>query len=656
MSASASSHEVGAARLDGPAEGTRRVLLVGRPNSGKSSLYNLVTGGNARVGNFPGVTVDALEAEVAADGARLRLVDLPGIYSVDAATDPASDEGHARSFLEEAERIDGPMLVAQIADATQLALGLRLTAELLARRAPLALVVTQLDVLEREGRVIDTAALEAALGVPVLAVSARDPATRPRLLDFLARSAARGARSADRDRAVGREGRFDPEALAKSAVREREDANDVARRLRLRTDRIDRVLLHPLWGLTVFVGIMTLLFASVFLVAEPVTSLIDSANRALGGIIEGWLGEGLLSSLLIDGILGGAGTVLAFLPQIVILTLAMEVIDASGYLSRGAFLVDRLLRAAGLGGRSFVPLLTAHACAVPAIQATRAIRDPGQRLRTILVLPLMTCSARIPTYGLLIATFFAARGALWKGALFVSLYFAGILSGLIASLVLGRTVMRATRPLPLLLEMPAYRVPQARVVARVAGRTVMRFLKDVGSVILVASVVLWVLLSVPGPKMAGEAAPPNSSVRVERMHKSLAAFVGRELEPVTRAAGFDWRINVGLMGSFGARELMVSTMGVIFGIEGDDAKGDVGPLAERIRVARSSDGRPAYSAATGLALMAFFILACQCMSTLASIRRETHSVKWAVFVAVYTYVAAFALAVVVFRAARLVGL
>ena len=344
---------------------------------------------------------------------------------------------------------------------------------------------------------------------------------------------------------------------------------------------------------------------------------------------------------------------LAFLPQIVILTIAMELIDASGYLSRGTFLVDRLLRFAGLGGRSFVPLLTAHACAVPAISAARIIRDPGQRLRTILVLPLMTCSARIPTYGLLITTFFAERSAWIKGAMFVGLYFAGVLSAFVASLVLGRTVKRTGQTRPLVLEMPPYRMPQAPVVGRVAWRAATHFVKDVGSIILLSAVILWALLIVPGPGDA-HSAPPGASPRVVAMHGSLAASAGRLLEPVTRPAGFDWRLNVGLIGSFGARELMVGTMGVIFGIEG--GSDDTAPLSERLRDAKTVTGAPAYSAATALALMAFFVLACQCTSTLAAVRRETRSWRWPLFVLAYTYAAAWVAAVVVFQVASAAGL
>jgi ferrous iron transport protein B len=337
----------------------------------------------------------------------------------------------------------------------------------------------------------------------------------------------------------------------------------------------------------------------------------------------------------------------------VILTVALELVDASGYLARGAFLVDRLLRTAGLGGRSFVPLLTAHACAVPAIGATRIIRDPGQRLRTILVLPLMTCSARIPTYGLLIQTFFGQASPWAKAGIFVSLYFASILLGFIASLVIGKTVERAGRSLPLVLEIPSYRLPQASVVARVALRTCTRFLKEVGTGILVASLALWVLLTVPWPG-SDVPIPSDATPRVAAMHRSVAAHIGRALEPVTEHAGFDWRINVGLVGSFGARELMVSTMGVIFGIE--DTGDDTTPLAQKIRDAKTADGRPAYTPATGLALMAFFIVACQCISTVVAIRRETKSLRWPAFVLGYTYLVGFGLALVVRKLAELAGL
>lgn len=620
------------------------VALVGRPNAGKSSLYNLLTGGHAKVGNFPGITVDVLEADVALPGGeRLRLVDLPGVYTVEGEPDPESDEGHARRHLERLKAQGAPHLVAQVLDATHLALGLKLTLELRRRGAPLAVLVTQHDVLEAQGSTVDGAALAAALGVPVLTTSARQKGVVPGVLQFLG-DAVRAAKAPPTDA-------LDADALARQVLRPRADAKQALARVRRRTERLDAALLHPVLGPVLFLGLMVLLFASVYLVADPVSWAIDGLVGALGARVEAWLGPGLVTSLLVDGVLGGAGTVLIFLPQIVVLTVAMEVIEASGYLARGSFLIDRLLQLAGLSGRSFVPLLTAHACAVPAITSTRIIRDPGQRLRTILVLPLMTCSARIPTYGLFIAAFFAGQSALTRGALFVGLYFAGIASGLVASLVLGRTMKPTARVLPLVLELPPYRRPQARVMARLGWRAATRFVKDVGTVIVVAAVVLWALLSVPGPghAEAKAAAPAGASEKVVAMHGSVAAFVGRTLEPLTRPAGFDWRINIGLIGSFGARELMVGTLGVIFGIEGADD--EPAPLGEKLREAKAPSGQPAYGVPTALALMAFFVIACQCMSTVAAVRRETKSWRWAGFLLAYTYGVAYLMAVLVFQVA-----
>jgi ferrous iron transport protein B len=296
-----------------------------------------------------------------------------------------------------------------------------------------------------------------------------------------------------------------------------------------------------------------------------------------------------------------------------------------------------------------------HACAIPAISATRIIRDPRERLTTILVLPLMTCSARIPTYALVLSTFFAARGAWFKATIFVGLYFAGIVSGLVASLALRRTATKG-RSLPLVLEMPSYRLPQARVIARKGAQASWRFLRDVGTTILAVSAVLWALLTIPmpGTSVSRENPPAALQTPAPPIQRSIAAAVGKSLEPATAPLGFDWRINVGLIGSFGARELMVGTMGVIFGIE--NASDDPSPLSDRIRQAKKPNGAPAYSTRTALALLAFFVFACQCMSTVAAIRRETKTWRWPAFVLAYTYVVAYAAAFIVYQVGGLLGL
>jgi ferrous iron transport protein B len=617
------------------------IALIGRPNSGKSSLFNTVTGGDARVGNFPGVTVDILEAGVVLAGGRTATVaDLPGLYSIDAVIDPATDEGIANGFIERAGASGAPYLIAQVIDATQLALGLRLTRELRARGLPLLVVVTQSDVLDREGRTLDREGLEAAVGVPVILVNGRDPKTRTVVLSAISAALARPP--------VTTRPEWDPATVARRALADAPRLSPEATRRRTFTARADGILLHSVIGPFLFLGLMALVFAAVFLVADPVTSFFDTSIGKLRGLFEHALGKSLFTSFLTDGLLAGAGTVLAYVPQITILTLAMEVLDASGYLARGAFLLDRTLRLLGLSGRSFLPLLMGHACAIPAIASTRIIRDPRERLTTILVVPLMTCSARLPTYALILTTFFAAHGAWFKAVIFVGLYFTGILSGLVASLVLRRTATKG-RSLPLLLEMPSYRTPEWRVVARKGWESAARFVREVGRMIVLVAAVLWVLLKVPAPEAfqtAAQSAPP--------IEHSIAASIGHGLEPISRPLGFDWRINVGLIGSFGAREVMVGTMGVIFGIE--DTSEDASPLSQKIREAKKPDGTTAYSMGTALAILAFFLFACQCMSTVAAIRRETKSWRWPIFVMGYTYAVAYVAALVLYQGWRIVHL
>ncbi|WP_437325853.1 ferrous iron transporter B [Sorangium sp. So ce381] len=636
-----------------PASAERPLIaLLGRPNSGKSSLFNRLTGGSAHVGNFPGITVDILTADVRlAGGAVATIADLPGLYSIEAVVDPATDEGVARRFLDRTGAEERPRLVVQVVDATQLALGLRLTRELVRRGLAPLVVATQRDVLEGEGRGLDTSALERAIGLPVLLVSARDPAARGVVLDAAAARLDAIASGAVKPPGAAA---WDPDEVARAAYVEPPRRDAGAERRRTFTARADAVLLHPAAGPVLFLGLMALLFAAVFLVATPVTEALDAAIGQLGNLVSRALGGGLAASFVVDGLLGGAGTVLAFMPQIVILTIAMELLEASGYLARGAFLVDRLLQLMGLSGRAFLPLLMGHACAVPAVHATRILRDPRERLTAILVLPLMACSARIPTYALLLTTFFAAHGPWVQALLFVALYVAGIFSGLVASLLLRRTATRG-RSLPMVLEMPAYRSPEPRLVVRKAGQAAWRFTRDVGTVILAVSAVLWVLLKVPMPGAAPHE-PPTAAAEsaATSLESSIAGSVGRALEPVTAPLGFDWRINVGLIGSFGAREVMVGTMGVIFSVE--DADDEPAPLAEQIREAKRPDGALAYSSRTGLALLAFFVLACQCMSTVAAIRRETKSWRWPAFVLAYTYAAAYVAALVVYQGSGLLGM
>lgn len=630
-----------------PLPGDVTVVLVGRPNAGKSSVFNQLTGGDAKVGNFPGITVEVLDGTVERAGTRYRVVDLPGLYALRGAAD-GSEEAHARRFFDGLRGASGAtVVVVQVLDGSVPALGLRLTRELAGEGWPLVLAITRRDTLAAEGRAFDVAALEDALGVRAVLVDARRGESRDAVFELVDAAARSGSLPASGAREI------DPDALGARLLREVSTGPE-ALAARTRTARLDRWLLHPWGGPALFLALMGALFSAVFLVADPASSAVDALVHAAAGIVGPRIAGPGLRSFVVDGLLGGAGTVLTFLPQIVLLTVAMEALDASGYLARGVFLVDRLLRRCGLGGRSFVPLLTGHACAIPAIAATRIIRDPRERLAAILVIPLMTCSARIPTYGVLLRAFFPHAGAAGRAGLFVGLYLAGVAAGLAASAALQRGVTRGRR-LPLALEMPAYQRPQARVVLRSAWRAGQRFVKDVGTTILVGSAVLWALLNVPMPTRLDRAGDTSGlAPAAAAMQHSVAAGVGRALEPVTRAAGFDWRINVGLVASFGAREFMVGTLGVIYGIEDADDE-SVDAVADALRRAREPGGRRRYGTAHGLALMAFFVIACQCVSTFAAVRRETRSWRWALFTLGWTYALGFGLAVGVFQLARALG-
>lgn len=614
---------------EGSTQQALRVLLVGRPNAGKSSLYNALTGGSARVGNYPGITVDILESTVTLpSGRKASVSDLPGLYSLTAKIGADTDEGIAQRHIEAAKKSGNPTVIVQVLDGEQLGAHLRLSKEIGDLALPSVLVVSHRDEMESAGLTLDEAALAKATGAEIAWISARahGEVAKSSVMIAIENAFAAGPRMVAFDAREVTKQVLKVEALADENVPKKSPSA-----------ALDRWLLHPLVGPVLFLSVMAALFAAVFIIADPATTAVDAGVEATRAFVTRRFGEGIVVSFFVDGIVAGVGTVLAFMPQIVLLTVAMEILEATGYLARGAFLLDRVLGLLGLSGRSFLPLLMGHACAIPALGATRVIRDPRERLTAILVIPLMTCSARLPTYGLLITAFFGARSVWYRSGLMVALYALGVLSGLVASVVLRRTVITG-RSLPMVIEMPRYRLPQWRNVWARARHASKHFLRDVGTTIVSVSAILWVALSVP-----------VTAVGATAIDRSLAANLGRFFEPVTKLAGFDWRINIGLIGSFGAREVMVSTMGVIFGLE--KVNDDSTRLAERIASARDSSGALVYGVPNALALLMFFVIACQCMSTVAAIRRETKSWRWPLFVLAYTYVAAFVLAVMVFQVA-----
>lgn len=604
------------------------VAFLGRPNAGKSSLFNALTGRRARVGNFPGITVDVEEHDTALPSGRAAtLCDLPGLHRLDGDLGEGTDEELARRLVDRIVAGPRPAVLVQVCDATRLALALTLTRQARARwpETPFVLALTHTDELSDEGARVDTARLADVTGARVVATHASAPDAASVVLAAI--DAATATPPTD----------FDPDVAAAEVVAR---VASPTRGPRARTEAWDRALLHPLLGPPIFVAIMAAMFAAVFLIADPVTDLLDAGTQRLASSLRPRLGDGFAASMVLDGALGGVGTVLVFLPQIIVLIVALEALEASGYLARAAFLLDRVFRGFGVGGKAFVPLLTGHACAVPAITATRVLRDPGERLATILVIPLMSCSARLPVYTLVISAFFG-DSALRRAGIATVLYVSGIALGLVAARVMRASVARG-RSLPLLLEMPLVRRPLLRPILHRAWIEAKEFTWRAGSVIFAASIALWILLNTAARPPAYDGEP--------LIERSAAASVGRALEPVTRPLGFDWRINVGLVGSFGARELMVGTMGVIFGIE--NAGKEPAPLVEKIRAAKSPDGRPAYGTPTAVALLVFFVIACQCISTLSAVRRETRSAKLALFVLVYTYSLAWVCGALAFQVAR----
>jgi ferrous iron transport protein B len=599
------------------------IAVAGHPNAGKTSLFNALTGTRQKVGNYPGVTVERTSARIALpSGAVAELLDLPGAYSLD----PRSpDEAVTRDAL--MGRIAGearPDLVLAVLDATSLEIHLRFLLELKALGLPLVVALNRVDMAARDGTRIDSAGLAGRLGVPVV----ETVAVRKKGLEALLRAVSDGLGQAPARpdaprplRQLAREAR----ALARAVTLEQ----GVARGL---TDRIDAVVLHPLVGPLLLAGLLFLVFQAVFSLAEAPMGWIEAGIGQAQGLVAALLPEGLLRSAISDGLLAGVGSVLVFLPQILILFAFILVLEATGYLGRAAFLVDRLMAKAGLSGMSFIPLLSSFACAIPGIMAARTVADPKARLATILVAPLMTCSARLPVYAVVIAAFIPAT-SVWgpiglQGLVLFGLYVAGAVGGFLAALAMRATVARGAS-LPLLMELPAYQMPAARDLAIGLWVRALAFLKRAGTIILMASLALWLLASFP---RAGAAPPPLAD--------SYAGRIGTTLQPLVAPLGFGPDIALALVPAMAAREVAVSALGTVYAIEAEDPTAG---LVERLR--------GAWPLPTALAFLAWFVFAPQCISTLAVARRETNSWRWPLFMLAYLFALAWIAAFIVNRVA-----
>ncbi|MBN2191297.1 MAG: ferrous iron transport protein B [Polyangiaceae bacterium] len=703
------------------------VVVVGNPNVGKTSLFNALTGSNARIGNYPGITVERRSGVLVLpdDRGAVEVVDVPGAYSLSARS---ADEQIAIAATLGLRHLPEPRLAVVVVDAGQLVRNLYLVLELVEARVPIVVALNMID--EVRNNPPRPAAVSMLFGVPCVATDARHgggldelraaiangiacppmgavrvpyPAALMRDVDRIAEVLPPGwRRNVERDRALALWALgsldeeddlvdIDPELRARCldvrrAASGRDlDAEIVATRYgvldrhapelcgihdphppkRLLSERLDRFLLHPKLGFAIFVALMLLVFHALFSWADPAISLVEAGIGLVQRAVVTVLPHTVLRDLLTEGVLGGVGNVVVFLPQILLLFFFIGLLEDSGYMSRVAFLMDRLMKPLGLHGRAFVPMLSGLACAVPAIMATRTMERQRDRLLTMLVVPLMTCSARLPVYTLIIGALFPPT-RFWgvfplRAMLLIGMYCFSVLLTILAAGVLGRTILPGRR-VPLILELPPYRLPSLTVTLRLMVERALVFLKEAGTVILVLTILLWALLSFPRLDVGDPAAlpaaardtatavaPPNPRTAIEH---SYAGRLGRALEPALTPLGFDWGIGVGLIGSFAAREVFVSTMALVYGIGEND--GAVS-LRERIRGERREDGSPVYTPLVGLSLLVFMALACQCMSTLAVVHRETRSWRWPLFLFTYTTTLAWVASFLVYQTGRLLG-
>lgn len=717
-----------------------QVAVAGNPNTGKTTLFNALTDASGHVGNYPGITVDRLTAELELDGMMVDLVDVPGTYSLNARSreeQVAIDEILGRAGSRR------PDLVLMVLNATNLERSLYTLLQVQELGFPVLAVANMMDEARDRGIRLDLDGLGSALGVPVLPVVAREGeglgALRETLASMLSGDHPRQTNpwswrpSGDlrehldelapfADDLLGADATlFERRALALwclMSIDEDDDLQGIPDELRAHTTRllaemkdeghdldievtqarygfidrilqenrrqerargdvsrkIDGVLTHPIYGLAAFLLTMGIIFAALFDWAAPLMDGLEGGVGWFADLAASVLPDGLLQDMVVDGVIAGVGSVVVFLPQILILFLFITLLESSGYLARAAFMMDRLMRRLGLSGKAFVPMLSGFACAVPGIMATRTLESRRDRLITMMVLPLISCSARLPVYVLIIAALFPSEdkilGPISLGvAMMFGLYVVSTATALIAAGLLGRFVFRGETP-SLLLELPPYRIPSVKQVARVLWDRGLDFLRTAGTVILVASIVLWGLLEFPKPEAysqdfdlaitaAEELGDEDSVIELENARKaeeleaSMAGRMGRLIEPVIRPLGYDWKIGVGLIGSIAAREVFVSTLGQVYSVGEADEDSDT--LREAMRTQRHRDGSPVYTPLTGLSILVFFMFAIQCFATVATVKQEAGGWKWALFQVGYMTSLAYVAALLVYQVGSALG-
>ena len=669
------------------------IALAGNPNAGKTTLFNALTGMRQKVANYPGVTVERKEGVWRINGAQstARLIDLPGLYSLDATS---LDEQIARDVLTgKLKDLSKPDAIIAVVDATNLERNLYLVTQLLEYKIPVVVALTMVDVAEKQSLVIDTKKLSELLQAPVVEVKAAQKIGIEELADKVlsaVRSAEEkndvefsesGAEDNSSDSFIHLSLQDDSEINRKIFARYNFISNVYQETVKTKeseerslSEKIDRVLTHKFFGLVILIAILLLVFQTIFSWANLPMDLLEQGFGALGDFARASLPEGMLTDLIVDGVIAGVGGVLVFLPQILLLFFFLSILEDTGYMSRAAFLLDRLMRGVGLHGKAFLPLLSSFACAIPGIMATRTIESPKDRLATIMIAPFMSCSARLPVYTLMIATFFAGQtifGFVSLGAvLILAMYSLGIIVAIIIGWILKRTLLKAPPP-PFVMELPPYRMPNFRAVFLNVFQRAGMFVKRAGTVILAISIILWALMYFPRsnqPSAVNNQQTENGASNVEfvsqdeqqtnkeaqQLKNSFAGKLGHAIEPVIQPLGFDWKIGVALIASFAAREVLVSTLSIIYSV-GKDANEESESLIDAVRSAKKDDGSLAWTPLTALTLMVFFVLAMQCMSTVAVVRRETNSWKWTLFMVGYMTGLAYFAAFLTYQGGKLLG-
>lgn len=714
-----------------PYVGRATVAVVGNPNTGKTTLFNALTGLSQRVGNFPGVTVERKVGLLTlSDSGAIDLLDLPGTYSLSAKSPDELIAVEVMMGLLESESAIQAVLV--VLDASNLRRSLYIVSQLLEIDLPLVVALNMLDVAKARGIVIDAPALSERLGVPVIPIQANKRVGLDELKDALSRVVEKG-KVPSRSPLLSQSWWADTEQLARKyegvstglalrvlidnqnafashvverfgddfaadlhALRAQVNVDDALanREIELRyrwidgalddvlrdpeplrvtrSDRLDRFLTHPLWGSLSFAVIMAFVFQSIFSWAVPLMDSIDVLFGVVGGWASGYLPEGALQSMVVDGVIAGVGGVVIFLPQICILFLFIAILEDCGYMARAALLMDRLLTPCGLSGKSFIPLLSSFACAIPGVMATRTINDPKDRIATMLVAPLMSCSARLPVYAIFIGAFIPNQNV-WggiglQGLTLFALYCVGIFVAIPVAWILKKTLLRG-QPTPFLLELPSYKIPDVGTVGMRIYQSGRHFLERAGTLILAATIVMWALAYFPRSetitahyelereRLVGAPEEVLDGLRAkeagEMLRQSFLGRMGHAIEPVVEPLGWDWRIGMAALASFPAREVIVAVLGTIYSLGEVDEES--ASLRDELRSATWSDGRKVFNIPVALSIMVFFALCAQCVSTLAVIQRETGAWRWPVLTFVYMTVLAYIGAFVTYRLGMALG-